>query len=62
MGKKDEAEQEFKVVTQMAPTYLLSAAQLGLLRLNRRDLAGAMPLLERVLKGGDEELADRVLL
>lgn len=60
MGKKDEAEQEFKVVTQLAPTDLLSAAQLGFLRLNRRDLAGAMPLLERVLQGDDEELADRV--
>jgi Tfp pilus assembly protein PilF len=60
MGKKDEAEQEFKIVTQLAPEDLLSAAQLGFLRLNRRDLAGAMPLLERVLKGDDEELADRV--
>jgi tetratricopeptide (TPR) repeat protein len=60
MGKKDEAEQEFKIVTQLAPEDLLSTAQLGFLRLNRRDLAGAMPLLERVLKGDDEELADRV--
>jgi len=60
MGKKDEAEQEFKTVTRLAPNDLLSAAQLGFLRLNRRDLAGAMPLLERVLKGDDEELADRV--
>jgi tetratricopeptide (TPR) repeat protein len=42
------------------PRDLLSAAQLGFLRLNRRDLTGAMPLFERVLKGDDEELADRV--
>lgn len=60
MGKKDEAESEFKTVTEAAPRDLLSAAQLGFLRLNRRDLAGAMPLFERVLKGDDEELADRV--
>jgi tetratricopeptide (TPR) repeat protein len=60
MGNKGEAETEFKIVTQLAPGDLLSTAQLGFLRLNRRDLAGAMPLLERVLKGDDEELADRV--
>ena len=44
----------------MAPDDLLSAAQLGFLRLNRHDYAGAQPLLDQVLKGGDEELADRV--
>ncbi len=60
MDRKEEAEQEFNVVIGMAPADLLSAAQLGFLRLNRRDLAGAMPLLERVLQGDDEDLADRV--
>ncbi len=44
----------------MAPGDLLSTAQLGFLRLNRKDYAGAQPLLDRVLKGDDEELADRV--
>ncbi len=44
----------------MAPDDLLSAAQLGFLRLNRRDYEGAQPLLDQVLKGSDEELADRV--
>src|SRR5260370_41139164 len=44
----------------MARDDCLPAAKLGFRRLNRRDLAGAQPLLEQVLKGSDEELADRV--
>ena len=60
MGNKDSAEREFQILNQMAPDDLLSAAQLGFLRLNRGDYAGAQPLLDQVLKGGDEELADRV--
>jgi len=60
MGNKDSAEREFQILNQMAPDDLLSAAQLGFLRLNRGDYAGAQPLLAQVLKGGDEELADRV--
>jgi hypothetical protein len=47
-------------LNQIAPNDLLSAAQLGFLRLNRKDFAGAQPLLDQVLKGDDEELADRV--
>ena len=60
MGNKDEAEHQFQILNQMAPDDLLSAAQLGFLRLNRKDYQGAQPLLDQVLKGGDEELADRV--
>jgi Tfp pilus assembly protein PilF len=60
MDKKDEAERQFQILNQTAPDDLLSAAQLGFLLLNRRDFAAAQPLLDRVLKGGDEELADRV--
>ena len=60
MGKKEEAEQQFQILNQAAPNDLLSAAQLGFLRLNRQDYAGAQPLLDQVLKGNDEELADRV--
>ena len=60
MGDKDEAEREFEILHQMTPGDLLSAAQLGFLHLNRKDYAGAQPLLDQVLKGGDEELADRV--
>lgn len=60
MGKKDEAERQFEILNRTAPGDLLSAAQLGFLRLNRRDYAGAQPLLDQVLKGDDDELADRV--
>src|SRR5258708_32048938 len=60
MGKKEEAEQQFLRLNQTAPGDLLSAAQLGFLRLNRRDYTGAQPLLDQVLKGSDEALADRV--
>jgi len=60
MGKKEDAERHFLILNQLAPNDLLSAAQLGFLRLNRQDYAGAQPLLDQVLKGSDEELADRV--
>jgi Flp pilus assembly protein TadD len=60
MGKEDEAEREFQVLHDATPGDLLTLAQLGFLRLNRQDFAGAQPLLDQVLKGGDEELADRV--
>jgi Tfp pilus assembly protein PilF len=60
MNKQPEAEQEFKLLTGMSETDYLSAAQLGFLYLARGDKAAAMPLLERVLKNGDEELANRV--
>ena len=60
MDNKPEAEQEFRVIVQMAPDDLLSTAQLGFLLLARKESAAALPLLERVLKGPDEELADRV--
>jgi Flp pilus assembly protein TadD len=60
MGQKEEAERQFLLLNQIAPDDLLSAAQLGFLRLNRRDYSGAQPLLDQVLKGNDEDLADRV--
>ena len=60
MGRREEAEAEFEVIVEAAPEDHLSAAQLGFLRLNRRDYDGAMPLLERVLESGDAELQDRV--
>jgi Tfp pilus assembly protein PilF len=60
MGKKDEAEQEFRALVRLAPDDLLSTAQLGFLLLARKEPIPAMPLLERVLKGPDVELADRV--
>ncbi len=60
MGSKPEAEVEFRRIVSATPDDLLSVAQLGFLRLNRSDLAGAMPLLDQVLKQDDSELADRV--
>jgi Flp pilus assembly protein TadD len=60
MNKKDAAEGEFQSLHKIAPDDLLTAAQLGFLLLNRGDLAAAKPLLDQVLKGDDEELADRV--
>ncbi len=60
MENTEEAEGQFRAIVAAAPDDLLSAAQLGFLLLARHDRAGARPLLERVLKGGDDELADRV--
>jgi len=60
MNKKDEAEREFLALHHAVPDDLLTSAQLGFLLLNRKDFSGAQPLLDQVLKGGDEELADRV--
>jgi Tfp pilus assembly protein PilF len=60
MAKKEDAERQFLVLHEAAPNDLLTSAQLGFLRLNRQDSAGAKPLLDQVLKGDDQELADRV--
>ncbi len=56
----DEAERELRILTDMAPTDMLAAAQLGFLLLAKRDRAGAMVYLDRVLKSGDPELVARV--
>src|SRR3984957_16980817 len=60
LSKEDEAEREFLALHTAGPKDLLTSAQLGFLRLNRQDFAGAQPLLDQVLKGDDQELADRV--
>jgi Tfp pilus assembly protein PilF len=60
MGKKPEAEEQFRVIHETAPTDLLSTAQLGFLLLSRREAVAAQPLLDQVLQGSDDELADRV--
>ena len=60
MNHQSEAEQEFRTLTSLSETDYLSAAQLGFLLLARGDTAEAMPLLERVMKGADEDLANRV--
>jgi Flp pilus assembly protein TadD len=60
MDRKADAEAQFAIIVERAPQDLLSAAQLGFLLLARNDREKAMPHLDRVLNGGDEELADRV--
>jgi tetratricopeptide (TPR) repeat protein len=60
MGNGTEADRQFELLHQQAPDDRLSTAQLGLLKLGRGDEAAARPLLESVLKGEDDDLADRV--
>lgn len=57
-----EAETEFRTIVDTEPTDLLSAAQLGFLYLSRNETARATPVLQRVLDGDDEDLANRVRL
>ena len=60
LGNRADAGKQFQIVVDGAPGDLGSTAQLGLLLLSQGDTSGAMPLLERVLAGNDEELASRV--
>jgi Tfp pilus assembly protein PilF len=60
MGQKQEAEAEFRRAVQSEPADLVAAAQLGFLLLARGDSAAAMPLLEKVLASGDDELTAKV--
>jgi len=60
MDAKADAELHFAQIVRSQPDDLLSTAQLGFLKLGRKDNAAAMPLLDRVLKGDDDDLADRV--
>jgi tetratricopeptide (TPR) repeat protein len=57
MGRKSEAESEFRTIAGQDP---LAAAQLGFLLLERQDRAGALKFFERVLKSDDDELIARV--
>jgi Tfp pilus assembly protein PilF len=60
MKNRAEAEKEFRALVDNSPNDLLSIAQLGLLRWTRGDDEGALPLLQRVLSSGDQELVERV--
>ncbi len=60
MEHRSDAETQFAGIVERAPGDLSSVAQLGLLKLSQGDGPGAMALLNRVLSGSDEELADRV--
>ncbi|MCC6857890.1 MAG: tetratricopeptide repeat protein, partial [Bryobacterales bacterium] len=60
MGRRQEAEQEFRFLSEKGRGDLLSSAQLGLLMLERQEHREAEPLLERVLEGEDRDLASRI--
>ena len=60
VNRTGPAERELRILTSMAPSDMLAAAQLGLLLLADHDRAGAMVYLDRVLKSGDAELIARV--
>jgi tetratricopeptide (TPR) repeat protein len=60
LKRPKEAEGQFAILVEKSPDDLLSAAQLGLLRYEREDYQGAMPLLRRVLESDDLELKERV--
>ena len=60
MSRQEEAEREFRTIAQTAPGDVVAAAQLGLLLLARQDKGAAMPLLEKALASGDDELVARV--
>ncbi|HUS04848.1 MAG TPA: tetratricopeptide repeat protein [Bryobacteraceae bacterium] len=60
MENSGDAELEFRGVIQQTPEDILSAAQLGFLRLSRDDLQSAMPLLHKALESGDKELKTRI--
>ena len=56
----EDAEKQLQKVIESRPEDLLASAQLGLLRMQRGDDAGAMALLNQVLAGEDAELVARV--
>ena len=60
MKREKEAEEQFRIITTQAPGDLLSAAQLGFLLLAHHEGEAARRLLDRVLEGGDQDLANRV--
>jgi tetratricopeptide (TPR) repeat protein len=59
MGRQEDAEQELRTLLRIDARDLLASTQLGFLLLARDDPA-ALPLLQSVLGGADEELANRV--
>jgi len=60
MHRPAEAETEFRILADPPSNDLLSAAQIGLLLYGRGDRAGAKVYLDRVLAGGNQDLANRI--
>jgi Tfp pilus assembly protein PilF len=59
MGRKEEAEREFRILAQ-PPGDLFAIAQLGFLLYSRGARAEATPLFQQVLDSNDEDLGNRV--
>ena len=59
MNQPDSAEPHLRLINETDPKDRLAAAQLGFLLLVKKD-PKAMPLLETVLDGQDDELSDKV--
>jgi tetratricopeptide (TPR) repeat protein len=60
MERQTEAEEQFRILVRNAPDDLLAATQLGFLLYARGEKDAAQPLFDRVLAGGDDDLANRV--
>jgi Tfp pilus assembly protein PilF len=60
MGREGEAEKEFRILAEAPFRDALSATQLGLLLHGRGEREAAKVLLDRVLAGPDQDLANRV--
>lgn len=60
MELQPAAEEQFRVLVEEAPDDLLAATQLGFLLYARGEHDAAQPLFDRVLAGGDDDLANRV--
>ncbi|MBI3665563.1 MAG: tetratricopeptide repeat protein [Acidobacteria bacterium] len=62
VGRQDTAVRELETVVLQDPNDLLASAQLGFLYLECKQSARAIPLLEKVAKGPDPDLARRARL
>jgi Tfp pilus assembly protein PilF len=60
MGREGEAEKEFRMLAETPFRDVLAAAQLGMVLYGRGEREAAKILLDRVLAGPDQELANRV--
>jgi Tfp pilus assembly protein PilF len=60
MGREAEAEKEFRILVEAPFRDALSATQLGLMLHGRGEREAAKVLLDRVLAGPDQDLANRV--
>ncbi|MGH9673407.1 MAG: tetratricopeptide repeat protein [Bryobacteraceae bacterium] len=57
MNQKQEAEAELRIILEHAPDDHAAAAQIGFFFLERQDVAGGRPFLDKALASDDEDLA-----